>query len=148
MNTFDDSNFGEDTEMSSQSVDWGKIGDYILGTFVRSRHGVITQFGENSIYELLAEKGQFHKLTKKVLADNPTMINKGDAWTVWGRGDIFNGMMNGLRPGQVVKISYAEDKETNMGTAKIIKIYAPRDNTGKPLLNSEWLEAQDIGSEL
>lgn len=141
---FDDKNFGEESEMSSLTIDWGVPGDYIQGTFVRARHGVETQFGSNSIYEILAEKGQYHKLTKKVPADEPTIINKGETWALWGRTEIFNNQMNSLKPGQVVKIFYAEDVETKMGTSKIIKIRAPRDNEGRPLMNQEWLDQQSV----
>lgn len=141
---FDDSNFGQESEMSSLTVDWGLPGDYILGTFVRARHGVETQFGANSIYEILAEKGQFHKLTKKKAADNATIINKGETWAVWGRNDIFCGQMNSLRPGQVVKIAFTDVTETKMGEAKIVKIFAPKTNEGKPTMNQEWLDGQGV----
>lgn len=146
MSIFDDSNFNEKSEMSSLTIDWGKVGDFVLGTFVRARHGVITQFGPNSIYEILAEKGSFHKLTKKIAAEQPTIINKGEAWAVWGRGDIFNGQMNSLRPGQVIKILFAETSETPTGEAKIVKIYAPKTNEGKPTFNQEWLDAQGVSA--
>ena len=139
-NIFDEDNFGEGSELSALTVDWGKEGDYILGTFVRARHGVETQFGTNSIYEIVAEKGSFHKLTKKVAAENPTTINKGDTWAVWGRNEIFNGQMNSLRPGQVVKLTFAESTATKMGDAKIVKINAPKDNEGKPVMNQTWLD--------
>ena len=141
---FDDSIFNEESEMKAQTIDWGKIGDCLLGTFTKARHGVLTQFGANSIYEFIAEKGSFHKLTKKVAASTPTVINKGETWTVWGRGDIFNGQMNSLRPGQVVKLSFTEERDTDMGTAKIIKIYAPKTNEGKPVMNQEWLDGQGV----
>ena len=127
--------------MSSLTVDWGKVGDYVQGTFVRARHNIKTQFGENSIYELEADKGSFHKLTKKVPADVPTAINKGEIWSIWGRNDLFDGQMNSLRPGQVVKIVFAEEKSSTMGNdAKIIKIYAPKNNDGTPIMNQEFLE--------
>ena len=141
---FDDKNFGAESEMSAQGVDWGKVGDYIVGTFTKARHNVDTQFGENSIYEFLAERGKFHKLTKKVPSETPTTISKGETWNVWGRNDIFNGMLNGLRPGQIVKIEYVGDKDTKMGVLKEVKIFAPKDNEGKRLMNQAWLDDQGI----
>ena len=141
---FDDKNFGEETEAKSQTVDWGVVGDFLTGTFIKARHGVETQFGTNSIYEFLAERGQFHKLTKKKPAEDVTVINKGEVWSIWGRNEIFNGTMNNLRPGQVVKISYAEDKDTSMGSAKIIKVFAPKNNDGSPVMNQEWLDSQSV----
>src|SRR3990167_7027586 len=139
-NIFDEGNFGDEAELKAQTLEWGKIGDYILGTFVRARHAVETQYGPNSIYEILAEKGQFHKLVKKVPVDQPTTVNKGESWAVWGRNEVFNGILNGLRPGQVVKLFFAETTDTKMGEAKIVKVYAPRDNEGKPVMNQTWLD--------
>lgn len=134
-NIFDDKNFGADSEMSSMSVDWKTPGDFILGTFIKARHEVETQFGLNSIYEFLAENGK----------SGDTVINKGETWTVWGRNDMFNGQMNSLRPGQVVKISFVESKPSKKGNpAKIIKIFAPKDNTGKPVMNQEYLDTQGV----
>lgn len=141
---FGDENFGEKSEMTSQTVDWGMPGDFITGTFVKARHGVETQFGPNSIYEIYAEKGEFHKMIKKVAVTEPTKINKGETWSVWGRGDIFCGQMNGLHPGQIVKIMYAEEKEGKNGTWKLVKIYAPKTNEGKPMMNDSWLENQGV----
>lgn len=143
-NPFDDKNFGANSEMTSQTVDWGKVGDYILGTFVKARHNVETQYGTNSIYEIYSEKGSYHKLVNKVPIALEGVIKKGETWNVWGRNDIFNGMMNSLRPGQVVKVVYSEDKPTKMGTSKIIKIYTPKNNDGTPVMNEEWLAMQGV----
>ena len=142
---FDESNFGADSEMSSQTVDWGKVGDTFTGTFVKARHNVETQFGENSIYDFFAEKGSFHKVTNKIAAEKPTTINKGETWAVWGRNDLFNGQMNSLRPGQVVKLTFTEEQKSRKGNpAKIVKIYAPKNNDGTPVMNKEWIEAQSV----
>ena len=141
---FDDSQFGADSEMKPLTVDWGLPGDYIAGTFLRARHGVETQFGVNSIYEILAERGQYHKLTKKKPADSPTLIEKGNTYSIWGRNDLFNGQMNSLKPGQVVKITFAETAETKMGESKIIKINAPKNNDGTVVMNQLWLDQQGV----
>lgn len=138
---FDDSKFGADSEMSSNTVDWGKVGDYIVGTFVKSRHGIETQYGQNSIYEFFAEKGQFHGKG----SETPTVIQKGESWAVWGRNELFNSQLNSLRPGQIVKLQYVEDQKSRMGNpAKIIKIFAPKKNDGTPEMNQEWLDAQEV----
>ena len=139
-NIFDDSNFGENAELKAQTVEWGVIGDFILGTFIKARHAVETQYGPNSIYEILAEKGSFHKLVKKVPVDQATTINKGETWSVWGRNEIFNGILNGIRPGQVVKLTFAEEMDTKMGQAKIVKVHAPRNTDGSVVLNQTWLD--------
>ena len=79
---FDEENFGEETELAPQSVDWGVPGDYILGTFIKARHGVKTKYKPNSIYEFFAENGSFHKLIGEGRNAKPveesTKINKGE----------------------------------------------------------------------
>lgn len=145
---FDDSNFGAETEASGNTVDWGKVGDFLAGTFVRARHGVETKYGENSIYEFFVERGQFHKLIGSgrtaTPSDSPTVLNKGESWSVWGRNDMFNGSMNALRPGQVVKIQFTEEKDTQNGPAKIVKLFTPKNNDGSPVMNNAWLDAQQV----
>ena len=141
---FDDKNFGEDSEVKALNLDWGRVGDFILGTFVKARHNIETQFGSNSIYEILAEKGQYHQLTKKKPADTPTEVVKGQVYSIWGRGDMFCGIMNSMVPGQIVKLMFTESRETKMGDAKIIKVFAPKNNEGKPQMNQEWLDGQGV----
>lgn|SRR3990167_1823749 len=145
---FSDANFGEASEVKSMTLDWGLVGDYILGTFVKARHNVETQFGVNSIYEIYAEKGSFHKLIGKGKNAKPveeaTAINKGDTWSIWGRGDIMTGMMNSLRPGQVVKLTFTAENEGKNGMWKEIKINMPKNNEGKPLMNDEWIGNQGL----
>jgi len=144
MGIFDDANFGAESEVKSQVVDWGKAEDFFVGTFVKAQHNIETEYGKNSMYQFIIEKGSFHKLTKKVPAATPTALNKGELWGVWGRNDLFNGQMNSLRPGQVVKLTFAETRETSAGEAKIIKIFAPKNNDGSVVLNQEWLDSQSV----
>lgn len=145
---FDDKNFDASSEASSFVIDWGKPGDFIAGTFIKSRHGIETKHGINSIYEILAEKGSYHELEGEGRNAKPveavTQINKGDIWGVWGRGEIFNSQMNRLIPGQVVKLLYAEDGQSQKGEFKLIKVYTPKTNEGKALMNQEWLESQEV----
>ena len=126
------------------TLDWGLVGDYILGTFIKARHNIETQFGVNSIYEIIAEKGQYHVLTKKKAAETPTEVIKGQTYSVWGRNDIFNGMMNSMKPGQVVKLQFMETRDTKMGESKVIKVFAPKNNEGKPQMNQDWLDGQGV----
>lgn len=137
---FDDSNFGADTEISGNTIDWHKVGDYVVGTFVKARHNVETVHGENSIYELFCEKGTFHKKD-----GTEVIVNKGDTYSVWGRNDLFDGQMNSLKPGQVIKLTFAEERPSKQGNpAKIIKIFAPKNNDGSVVMNATWLEAQSV----
>jgi hypothetical protein len=145
---FGDDSFGADSEMKPLTMEWGKPGDFIVGTFIRSRHDVDTAYGKNSIYDVLADRGECHRIVKKVIATDASLINKGEVWSVWGRGDIFNGQMNSLKSGQVIKLQYVEDKPSDFGNdAKIIKVFAPKGNDGRPLVNQAWLDAQSVTAD-
>jgi hypothetical protein len=144
MSNFDEGNFNDKSEAKSSVLEWGKIGDFLVGTFVKARHDIETKYGPNSMYELVAERGQYHRLFDKVPDATATVINKGEVFNVWGRNDIFNGIMNGLRPGQIVKLTFTEEKKTANGVGKIIKVYTPKDNEGKFLMDDAWLNNQGV----
>ncbi|MEK6882680.1 MAG: hypothetical protein AABY22_23865 [Nanoarchaeota archaeon] len=41
-------------------------------------------------------------------------------------------------------MTFTEESETKMGQAKIIKVAAPKDNEGKPVMNQEYLDSLGI----
>ena len=126
--------FDEENEVQPQSINWGKVGDHISGTKVGQRGGVITKFGENSIYEVKAESGVFH--TKE---GEEVKIKAGEVWGVWGRNNIFDAQMNRMQIGQKFGLKFVESKPSSMGNdAKIIKVYT----TGE--MDTEWLESQPL----
>ena len=145
-NVFDEKNFGEASEVSNNVIDWGMPGDFLLGTFMKARNGIETEYGVNSIYEIYAERGSFHKQSGKgrnvKASEEETIISKGEVWGVWGRGDIFCGIMGRFTPGQVIKITYVENGGKD-GLWKDVRINAPKGNDGKPLMNKEWLEMME-----
>ena len=147
---FNDKNFGADSEMSSMTIDWGKPGDFIAGTFIKARHGIKTKHGTNSIYELLAEKGSYHTLIGEGRlakpSEKPDIIAKGEVCSIWGRSELFNGQMNSLRPGQVVKIVFDSEPVGANGPWKKLSVFAPKDSSGAPLMNKEWVEANTVVS--
>lgn len=126
--------FDDKNEVQPQSINWGKIGDYISGTKVGQRSGVSTKFGENTIYEVKAESGVFH--TKE---GEKVELKAGDVWGVWGRNDIFDAQMNRMQIGQKLGLKFTESKPSSMGNdAKIVKVYT----TGE--MDTEWLESQPL----
>jgi len=119
-------------EVESSTVNWGKIGDNISGTLINVQHDIETQFGPNSIYTIKGDTGSYTNKTSSEIK-----VEEGMSYDVWGRGDVFNGKMNGLKIGQKVKLQYAEDKKSQKGNpAKIIKVL-----TNKKM-DEEWLESQ------
>lgn len=140
---FGEDNFGESSEMTAQTIDWGKVGDSVVGTFIKSNRGVKTKFGDNTVYDILVERGEFHKINKdKSVQSTPTILKKGDIWSTWGRNDIFDGQMNSLKPGQIIKIVFESSKPSTLGNdAKIVKIFAPKDNEGNPKMNAAYVQS-------
>jgi len=139
MSRFDDKN-----KMKAFIVDWGKAGDYLEGTFVSAKHNIETQYGLNTLYEFRVREGECHLLTKKVAAEEVTVMIAGDIWGIWGRNDIFNGLMNRLRPGQKVQIEFIEERESRLGNdQKMIEIY--NDGTyDQEYLDSLEVDAKDV----
>lgn len=131
MSIFDDKN-----EARPSVIDWGKVGDFVEGTFIGVRRGIETRFGLNDLYELIVKEGQYHdRETGEVV-----VLKDGDVCGVWGRNDIFDGTMNRLRPGQRVGLKFTESKPSSKGNdSKIVKIFM--DGT----MNEAWLaQQQDV----
>jgi hypothetical protein len=129
--------FDSQNEMQPQSINWGQVGDNVVGTKVGQRSGVPTRFGKNTIYEVLVESGTFH--TKDGVE---VKLQSGDVWGIWGRGDIFDAQMNRMKIGQKFGLKFTESKESSKGNdAKIVKVYT----TGA--MNEEWLGAQELIGE-
>lgn len=128
-NIFDDKN-----EMQPQSINWGKVGDNLVGTKIGQKSGVKTKFGLNMLYDVKVESGVFHTKEGKEI-----VLKAGDVWGVWGRGDIFDGQLNRMQIGQKFGLKFVESKPSTMGNdAKIIKVYT----TGE--MDNAWLESQAL----
>jgi len=133
-----DNIFDEKNEVQPQSINWGKVGDFISGIKIGQRGGVKTKFGANSIYSIQATDGLFH--TKD---GQEVKINAGEVWDVWGRGDIFDGQMNRMQLGQKFGLKFVESRESSMGNdAKIIKVYT----TGE--IDQDYLDSMNPGESV
>lgn len=132
--------FDDKNEIRSTRISWGKIGDQMFGTLIGKR-SVPDQYhpGEEvPVYEFKAEGGSFHEIVKKVVADTPTVIVKGDVWAVFGRGPLAQ-QMGRIKIGQKVGLKFVEERETKKGNdQKVIKVYT----TGE--MDTEWLESQEV----
>jgi hypothetical protein len=122
--------FDDNNEIQPQSINWGKVEDYVAGTKISQRSGIKTKFGENTLYEIKVERGVFHAKDGEEI-----VLKAGDVWGMWGRNSIFNGQMDRMKIGQKFGIKFVESKPSSMGNdAKIIKVYT----TGE--MDTVWME--------
>ena len=138
--------FSEANEVPSNWVKWNVEGeDKIMGTLVRKwlvenpyKNGEKT---EN--YEIKADYGSFHNLDeKKRLIETPVVINEGEFWSVGGKDSIAKQMAN-IKIGQKVGFKFVaemESKTKGYANAKVIKVYAPKNDDGTFKMDDEWLE--------
>ena len=142
-NTKDDF-FSEENEVKSSFIQWGKPGDFLIGTLVDKRE-VENQLADKAgtmqtIYELKVDKGEYHVINEdKSIATEATALKSDDIWSIGGKPAIDSQMRN-VKIGQIVGMKYMEEKPSKTkgyNPTKVIKIYT----SGK--LDEAWLEAQD-----
>lgn len=140
--------FGQDNEVRSSWIKWGKIGDKIAGTLVSVRQMESQLPGKKgemvNIYEILASGGEFHDINDKVIAEEATVIEEGQLWLVGGGLGLDNAMRN-IKLGQKIGIKFTEEKPTKtkgFNPTKVKKVYS----TGE--MNQKWLDDQAADSEI
>lgn len=130
-------------EAKSDTVSWGKVGDFIEGTLVRvdkkdvkdDVKGIVTK----NVYEIKADGGSFHTTDdKKNPIEPPVICEAGDYFTVWGGKTALDNGMTKTKIGQKVRILFAEESEpTKKGYSgfKLMKVF-----TGP--MDESWLAEQ------
>jgi len=138
--------FSEANEVPSNWVKWNvEAQDSILGTLTR-KWSVDNQFqpGEKvENYEIKADYGEFHEVdAKKKLIETPIVVKEGEMWSVGGKESIQKQMAN-IKIGQKVGFKFValmESKTKGFAPAKVIKVYAPKNDDGSVKMDTEWLE--------
>ncbi len=100
-------------EVPSNWVKWGKVGDWIKGTFTSKREVESTMPGKEgekqTIYEIFTDSGSFHNIDEnKKVADEPTIISKGSYWNIGGKIGIEAQMRN-VKPGTIIAMRFTEE---------------------------------------
>jgi hypothetical protein len=127
----EDELFNESHAVKSNWVKWGKVGDWFKGTLTDKRQVKSTLPGQEDkmvmIYDFLAKGGSFHAINEdKTIAEEPTIVNEGEFWTIGGKAGIDTQMRN-IKLGQIVGLRYAETKASKtkgFNPLKIIKVFA------------------------
>lgn len=71
-------------EISSQAITFGKVGDFIKGTYT-GKKVVDTSNGEAPLFELKAIMGRYHNVDDKKNPIEPELsVEKGEYYNVWG----------------------------------------------------------------
>lgn len=119
-------------EVKSQWIKWGKPGDWIRGTLCDVRE-MESQMAEKKgekvkVYEFIAVGGSFHNFKKvngQVIVDaEPTVLNKGEVWTIGGKAGIDSQMRN-VKIGQTFGMRFAEEKPNKnqaYNPTKVVKV--------------------------
>lgn len=124
--------------------------DKIFGTLVSKRQIKSTMQGKEgemvNVYEIKASKETtFHVVDeKKKLVAEPIMINVGDVYSVGGTKVIDNQMRN-VKVGQMIGLKFVEEqpsKTKGFAPAKIVKVFAPKNEDGSPQMDEEFLKEQ------
>ncbi len=119
-------------EVKTQTVKWGKIGDWMRGTLAdKSRISESEYGGKHKIqrvYEFKVKAGMFHGINKdKSIAEEPTFLEEGTFWTIFAEVDsVLDAQLNKAKVGQDVGVRYTEDKESKtagFNPTKIRKVF-------------------------
>jgi hypothetical protein len=108
-------------EVASQTVTFGKPGDFIKGTYTGSKP-VQTSLGQTVLYELKGIVGSFHNVDNKKNPVEPAVeVVAGAFYNVWRgkEGSNIEGLFKKSRLGDIVSLQFKEEKESKT------KGYAP-----------------------
>jgi len=125
--------------------------DKIFGTLVSKRQIKSNMPGKEgeivNVYEIKAsQETTFHVLDeKKKLVEEPIIITPGDVYSVGGTKVIDNQMRN-IKIGQMIGLKFIEEqpsKTKGFAPAKIVKVFAPKNDDGSPKMDEAFLAERD-----
>lgn len=124
--------------------------DKVFGTLIDKRQVKSTLPGKEGtltwVYEMKMEHGSFHALdeVKKVVPE-PIVIEAGEIFSIGGT-NVIDRQMKNIKLGQKIGLKFIEEKPSKtkgFAPAKIVKVFAPKDETGAPEMDKEWLAEQE-----
>ena len=98
-------------EVTTQSVSWGKAGDYIKGTYTGKKF--VQSKGQN-IYEIKASVGSYHEVDAKKNPVEPAIeVQEGAFYQVWGKSVGREGAIDELfkksKFGDIIAIKFMDE---------------------------------------
>lgn len=149
--------FADENQIPSNWMKWGvsvfdkdqkenENPDKIFGTLMSKKQVKSTMPGKEGelvwVYEMKAQYGSFHALDeKKNPVDEATTINDGDIYSIGGNATIDSQMTN-IKVGQVIGLKFIEEKPSKtkgFSPAKIVKVFAPKNDDGSFKMDEEFL---------
>ena len=95
------------------------------------------------VYELKADTGSFHEVDdSKVVIPEPIVLNENEICSVGGKNAIDVQMRN-VKVGQKVGFKFIDtqaSKTKGFAPAKNIRVYAPKNDDGSPMMDEAWIE--------
>ena len=144
-----------DNESNAVKSNWMKFNvpleDKIFGTLIAKRKVKSNLPGKEgemtNVYEIKASEATvYHMLDEtKKLVEEPIQINPGDIYSVSGTAVIDRQMQN-IRIGQVIGLKFIEEKPSKtkgFAPAKVVKVYAPKNDDGSPKMDEEFLAERE-----
>lgn len=124
--------FSEKNEVPSNWIKWGKVGDFIQGTFmsVEERDGKDYEGRptRSKVYEFKVMSGHFHEMDPKKNPIEPGIeISAGELYFVGGKKGI-DAQMRNAKVGEIIGIKFTEEiqgADKMKAPFKMIKVYNP-----------------------
>lgn len=111
--------FDQLPEVKGQFIQFEKVGDNFKGTLIGVRHNVPGKFGDQTIYDFKAPDDSL--------------------WMYGTRNKFFIDQMKNIRPGQLVKLEFTEERDTGkVNKAHIITPFA-----NPKFVDEEWIQQQE-----
>lgn len=141
----------ESNEATNAFISWSEVGDFVLGTLIGVKESPSTlpdRVGEmQKIYSVKVRECSYHILDdKKRVVSEPIEPEEGSIISVGGRVMIDSRMAQ-VKLGQVFGLKYVEEipsKTKGYAATKLIKVYVPKDDSGKPEMDAEYLQQQEV----
>lgn len=113
------------TEMSTQTVTFGKILDFIKGTYTNVKQVQNpNKEGMVNIYELKGQFGQFHAVDGKKNPIEPAIeVQSGSYYTIWGGKQAIDDLFARSKFGDLVAIQFKDEQESKTKGNAPFKIF-------------------------
>ena len=136
--------FNDENEVKPSWIKWGVIGDHIVGILTRVSEQESRLPGKEGemqkIYEIKANKGEFHNIIDGKVDEKPTTINTGEYWNVGGKIGLDFQMLR-VKLGQKIGLKFVNEKPAKTkgySPSKLIKLYT------KGEIDETFLAEQDL----
>lgn len=121
--------FDEKNKVKTSAIKWGKVGDWIRGTLTDNTREIPNTLSDKEemqrVFEFKIHGGQFHNIVDRVVDSKPTILNKGDFWTVFAKPGLANQLRN-AKIGQIIGLRFSKELEPKIkgyNKTKVIDVY-------------------------